>query len=163
MTDSTPNTPQVIYSKTNSSQNESLVKIADPQYILVNDDQVSIDIMTDLIFEDIGGQEIINIDRNDTVFGSNIIYDPINNNNKITQAYNSYRIAPINQTSYEYFKSFPISLNSKIPNVGNGEDGSNIYIDATTGDLVLEFVNLENDEQVEINILNSGNSYYGFI
>lgn len=159
MTDSLPNTPQQIYNPLDSK----LVKVADPQYLVVADDLISVDIMSTLIFEDIGGQEIINIDRGDTVFGSNIIYENISNNNKILQAYNSYKIAPISQTSYEYFKNFPISLNSKIPSVGNGEDGSNVYIDEVTGDLVLEFVNLEYDEEIEINIINNGTSYYSYI
>ena len=59
MSDSIPNTPQVIYS---NSSDSSLVKVADPQYIIVGDEEVSIETMSNLIFEDIGGQEIINID-----------------------------------------------------------------------------------------------------
>lgn len=159
MIESTPNTPQVIYSNTANN----IVKIADPQYILVKDDGLSPEIMTSLIFEDIGSQEIINIDRNDTVFGSNLLHNPISNSNKILQSYNSYTLAPVYQTSYEYFKNFPINLDLKIPNVGNGEEGNNVYIDSVTGDLVLEFINLENDEQVEVNILSGGTGYYDTI
>jgi len=47
--------------------------------ILYNDDSLPIEIMTDLIFENIGGQELINIARNDTVNGQTIIYQPIKN------------------------------------------------------------------------------------
>ena len=97
MIESTPNTPQVVYSNTANN----IVKIADPQYILVKDDGLSPEIMTSLIFEDIGSQEIINIDRNDTVFGSNLLHNPISNSNKILQSYNSYTLAPVYQTSYE--------------------------------------------------------------
>lgn len=163
MTNSVPNTPQVIYDKNSSSLDSTLVKIAEPQYITTNEEPVSAEIMTSLVFEDIGGQEIINLDRNDTVFGSNITYQFISNNNQILQTYNSYTMAPIHQTSYEYFKNFPIRIDFKIPNVGNGENENNIYIDDLTGDLVIEFVNIENDEQIEINILNSGNSIYDTI
>ena len=80
MSDATPNTPQVIY---DSKNNNSLVKVADPQYIIVGDQEVSIDIMSNIIFEEIGSQEIINIDRNDTVFGSTLLHEGIQNNNKI--------------------------------------------------------------------------------
>ena len=160
MSDSIPNTPQIIYS---NSSDSSLVKVADPQYIIVGDEEVSIETMSNLIFEDIGGQEIINIDRNDTVFGSNLVYDNIYNSNKILQSYKSYTLAPVSQTSYEYFKNFTIVLDQKIPNVANGNNGVNVYIESSTGDLVLELVNIEDDEQVEINILTSGSGYYDTI
>lgn len=159
MSSSLPNTPQIIYSNTSNN----IVKIAEPQYILVKDEEISPEIMSQLIFEDIGSQEIINIDRNDTVFGSNLLHNPISNNDKVLQSYNSQTLAPIYQISSEYFKNFPINYNVKIPNTANGEDGSNIYIDSVTGDLVLEFINLELDEQVEVNILNAGTGYYDTI
>ena len=160
MSDSIPNTPQIIYS---NSSDSSLVKVAEPQYIIVGDEEVSIETMSNLIFEDIGGQEIINIDRNDSVFGSNLVYDNIYNSNKILQSYNSYTLAPVFQTSYEYFKNFTIVLDQKIPNVANGNNGVNVYIESLTGDLVLELVNIEDDEQVEISILTNGSGYYDTI
>lgn len=160
MSDSVPNTPQIIYS---NSANNSLVKVAEPQYIIVGDEEVSIETMSNLIFEDIGGQEIINVDRNDTVFGSNLVYDNIYNSNQILQSYNSYTLAPVFKTSYEYFKNFTISLDQKIPNVANGDNGVNVYIETSTGDLVVELVNVEDDEQVEISILTSGTGYYDTI
>jgi hypothetical protein len=160
MSDATPNTPQVIY---DSKNNNSLVKVADPQYIIVGDQEVSIDIMSNIIFEEIGSQEIINIDRNDTVFGSTLLHEGIQNNNKILQNYNSYTMAPVSGTSYEYFKNFTIDLGKKVPNVGNGPNGENIYIDASNESLVIELVNIESDEQVEINILISGTGYYDTI
>jgi hypothetical protein len=160
MIDSVPNTPQIIYS---NSTNNSLVKVAEPQYIIVGDEEVSIETMSNLIFEDIGGQEIINIDRNDTVFGSNLVYDNIYNSNKILQSYNSYTLASVFQTSYEYFKNFTIILDQKIPNVGHGNNGTNVYIESSTGDLIVELINIEDDEQVEISILTNGSGYYDTI
>jgi len=160
MSEATPNTPQVIYDPKN---NNSLVKVADPQYIIVGDEQVSIDIMSNIIFEEIGSQEIINIDRSDTVFGSALLHEGIQNNNKILQNYNSYTLAPVSGTSYEYFKNFTIDLGKKIPEVGNGLNGENVYIDPSTQNLVIEFVNIESDEQIEVNILISGTWYYDTI
>jgi len=160
MSSSVPDTPQIIYS---NSSDQYLVKVADPQYILVGEDQLPIETMYNLIFEDIGGQEIINIDRNDTVFGSNLVYDNLYNSNKILQAYNSYTLAPVFKTSYEYFKNFTIDLDKKNPDYGNGPDGTNAYIDSLTGDLVIELINLENDEQIEVNILTTGTAYYDTI
>ena len=73
MTNSVPNTPQVIYDKNSSSLDSTLVKIAEPQYITTNEEPVSAEIMTSLVFEDIGGQEIINLDRNDTIQINNFL------------------------------------------------------------------------------------------
>jgi hypothetical protein len=163
MSDSIPNTPQIIYSNNSNSLDNSLVKTASPQYILFDEESAPIDIMTQLIFEDIGGQEILNIARNDTVFGSNLIYEKISNSNQITQKYNSYNLSPIDKTSVQYFKNFPINFESKVPNKANGQNNFNVYIDEITGNLVIDLINMEQDEQVEIEILTSGNFYYDTI
>ena len=47
--------------------------------ILLNDETTPIEVLADLIFENIGGQELINIARNDTVNGQKVIYQPIKN------------------------------------------------------------------------------------
>ena len=62
----------------------------------------------------------------------------------------------IQETSDRFFANFLIKLNEKIPNVGNGPNGKNIYFDSSTGDGIIELVNVETDEQVEIQILNAG-------
>jgi hypothetical protein len=72
-------------------------------------------------------------------------------------------MAPVSGTSYEYFKNFTIDLGKKVPNIGNGPNGENIYIDASNESVVIELVNIESDEQVEINILISGTGYYDTI
>ena len=45
----------------------SAVKIATPDLIIRDSETMSIEIMTDLIFEDIGGQELATISRHDLV------------------------------------------------------------------------------------------------
>lgn len=163
MTDSNPNTPIKISSNNSTSVDNNLVKTATPQYVLLNEESTPVELMTKLIFEDIGSQEILNISRNDTVFGSNLIYEPIGNSNQIYQKYNSYNLSPVDQTSLQYFKNFPILFESKIPNVASGPNNSNIYIDEITGNIVIELINMEKDEQVEVEILLNGNTYYDTI
>lgn len=135
------------------------VKIATPDLMITNNESVNIsqiEIMTELIFEDIGGQELINIARNDIVNGQNIAYQPIKNLLDINLQYNSKNILSLENTSETVFNNFPIKLDTHIPNVGNGPDGENVYISSLTGDLIVEVVNMQVGEQVEVEILVTG-------
>jgi hypothetical protein len=135
------------------------VKTAPIDTILFDDNSVPIEIMTDLIFENIGGQEIISIVRNDTVNGQNIIYKPIKNLSLINQQYNPNNILALQGTSDKYFENFIIKLLNKQPNEGNGPNGSNLYIDENTLDIVLDLINMEQDEQAEFQFRIDGTIY----
>ena len=135
------------------------VKSATLDIILFDDETTSIDTMADLIFENIGGQELINITRSDIVNGQKISYQPIKNLSSIQQRYNPNNILSLQQTADKYFAGFSIKLEDKIPNEGNGINGENVYIEESTGDLIIEFVNINNDEQVEVQITTDGTIY----
>lgn len=135
------------------------VKTAPIDTILFDDTSVPIEIMTDLIFEDIGGQEIISIVRNDTVNGQNVIYRPIKNLSLINQQYNPNNILALQGTSDKYFENFIIKLSNKIPTVGNGLAGKNVYIDTNNADIVIDLINLEQDEQADIQFRIDGTIY----
>lgn len=124
-----------------------------------SDDLLPIEIMADLIFEDIGGQELINVARTDTVNGQTVVYQPIKNLTQIQQQYNPNNIVSLDGTSDKYFKNFAIKIESKTPYEGNGPAGEHVYIDSTTGDLIIEAINIEADEQVEVQIVTSGTIY----
>jgi hypothetical protein len=115
--------------------------------------------MSDLIFEDIGGHELINIARNDIINGQDISYQPIKNLTSVQQQYNPNNILSVQSTSDKYFSNFAIKLENKVPNVGNGPFGSNVYLDTANGSLVVEAINLEADEQIEVEITLSGTIY----
>lgn len=135
------------------------VKTAPIDTVLFNDDEVPIEVMSDLIFEDIGGHELINIARNDIINGQDISYQPIKNLTSIQQQYNPNNILSVQSTSDKYFSNFAIKLENKTPNVGNGPFGSNVYLDPLTGNMVVDAINLESDEQIEIEITLSGTIY----
>lgn len=160
----TPDDPDIIKML---QQNNSDVKPATPDIILFNDDVVPIEIMTDLIFENIGGQELINIVRSDLVDGQNVLYQPIKNLSNVYFQYNPQNILSLQDIDYNYFKKFPINFNSKVPECGTGPDCSIVYIDAETGDLIINVINLARDEQVEISIISDGvvldDTIYGVI
>jgi hypothetical protein len=68
----------------------------------------------------------------------------------------------LQNTSATYFKNFPIKLENKIPNVGTGPNGEIVYLEET-GNIIINVINLEKDEVVEIQILNSGSILDGTI
>ena len=137
----------------------SQVKVAGKDVILFDDFSMPVDLMNDLIFEDIGGEELISIARRDTVNGQKISYQPIKNLSYIEQQYNPNNIISLQATSDKYFSNFPIKLDDKIPENPTGPNDSYVYIDTVTGDLVIETVSLESDEQIEIQIATSGTIY----
>jgi hypothetical protein len=134
------------------------VKTATIDIILFDDDTVPINTMSDLIFENIGGRELINITRSDIVNGQKISYQPIKNLSSIQQRYNPNNILSLQQTADKYFAGFSIKLENKIPNEGNGPNGKNIYFN-DSGDLVIEFININSDEQIETQITTGGTIY----
>jgi hypothetical protein len=134
------------------------IKTAPIDTVLFNDDLVDQNILADLLFEDVGGQEILTISRYDTVNGQDVSYQPIKNLNLIQQEYNPNNLVKLQATSDRIFANFPIKLADKIPVVGNGPNGENIYLDST-GSIVIELINLVGDEQVEVQIASSGTIY----
>lgn len=151
MVDANPNVPTIT-----TSSSDTGIKIPTKDIILYNDESTPIEVMSDLIFENIGGQEIINIARNDIINGQTVVYQPIKNLTSLNFQYNPQNILALQNTSDEYFKKFPIKLEDKIPNVGTGPNGETVYIEASTGNLVINVINLANDEQVEVQVLSSG-------
>jgi hypothetical protein len=151
MVSSNPNIPEIVPSSSSEG-----VKIPTTDIILYNDESTPIEVMTDLIFENIGGQEVINIARNDIINGQNVIYQPIKNLTSLYFEYNPQNILALQDTSEEYFKKFPIRLENTIPNVGTGPNGETVYIETSTGNLIINVINLNSDEQVEVEILSDG-------
>jgi hypothetical protein len=165
MVDPQANIPTVTASSQTS--NTPIVKPATPELFIFKDEVVPVEVMTDLIFEDIGGQELLNISRNDIINGQNVLYQPIKNISSIFFQYNPQNILNLQDTSNDYFKNFPIKLENKVPNCGSGYEYDvltgiqtpncqSVYIDPQTGDLVIDIINLSSDEQVEVQIMISG-------
>lgn len=134
-------------------------KTAPIDTVLFDDQSMSPEIMADLIFEDIGGHELLSISRNDIINGQRVSYSPIKNLGLVQQKYNPNNILKLQATSETHFANFAIKFEEKVPLEGNGPNGSNVYIEQETGDLIIETVNMNNDEQVEIQIAINGTIY----
>jgi hypothetical protein len=170
-TGATPNLPDP-----QTSVDDNSVKIATPDLIIRDSEVMAIDIMTDLIFEDIGGQELATISRHDLVNGQKILYSPIKNLTDLYLQYNPNNILSL-QSSDSYFKSLSLSILDHLPECGNGYDliekvgeldktkwtkvpnCKSVYIDPITGDLVINLINLKDGEQAEVQILTSGTTF----
>ena len=135
------------------------VKTAPIDTVLFDDEGTPIEVMTDLIFENIGGHELINIARNDIVNGQQVSYQPIKNLSSIQQQYNPNNIVSLQSTSDKYFANFSIKLENKIPQPGTGPNGAHVYLDQNTGNMIIEAINLESDEQIQVEITTSGTIY----
>jgi hypothetical protein len=135
---------------------DTSVKAAPIDTVLFIDEGFSQEFITDLLFEDIAGQELLSIARDDTVNGQKVIYQPIKNLGILRDTYDVNNLLKLQETSDRFFANFLINLFEKIPKVGNGPDGKNYYLDETSGDGIIEFVNMRTDEQVEVQISNAG-------
>jgi hypothetical protein len=135
------------------------IKVATPNLVEILNPPLDYNTMTELIFQDIGGQEMINISRSDAINGQNIMYSIIKNLKNIMLDYNSNNIIKLQGTSDVYFKNFSIRLEDKLPIQNYSEQTPNVYIENNTQNIVVELVNLEEDEQVEIEIISQG-SYF---
>jgi hypothetical protein len=132
------------------------VKAAPIDTVLFVDEGFSQEFITDLLFEDIAGQELLSIARDDTVNGQEVIYQPIKNLGILRDTYDINNLLKLQETSDRFFANFIINLFEKIPRVGNGPNGKNYYFDEVTGDGIIEFINMRDDEQVEVQISNAG-------
>lgn len=173
-TDATAALPKAVVKVDNTS-----VKIATPDLIIFGDELLSIETMTDLIFEDIGGYELATISRHDLVNGQKVNYSPIKNLTDLYLQYNSNNILSL-QSSDSYFKSLSFSIFDRLPECGTGydisppDDNPNeedktkwiktpnckaVYIDPITGDLVINLINTRKEEQLEVQVLSSGDVF----
>ena len=134
------------------------VKTATPEIILFDDETLPAITLIDILFEDIGGQELLSMSRHDTISGDYVPNQLIKNLTSLNQEFSSKRLLSLQNTSDKYFSNFGIKLENKIPLVGGGAGGENIYLNDSQ-DIVIDLINLDIDEQVEVQLSISGTMY----
>jgi hypothetical protein len=130
------------------------VKIATPDVMLYTVDDLEIQAINDILFENIGGQELISISRNDILNGQNVSVQPIKNLKSLALKYNPKNIVSLSETSESFFSNFPIALENYLPNQALGTKLSEVDAD---GNLVINFINVPNGEQIEVQLFAGGN------
>lgn len=151
----TPNTPN----QSSSGPTAQGTKMATPEYVQIKDVNVSTELMVELLFEDVGGQEIINIARSDLINGQPVIYQPIKNINSLGLKYSSQSLLGLKGTLDNTFKNFTLKLERYVPENGTGPNGEIVYIDQETGNLVVNTINTVNEMQVEIQVFSDGDLF----
>lgn len=134
--------------------------------------------IAEILFEDIGGTELINMVRHDTVSGINVAYNIISNLTQINLKFDP-SLALAGYGTYDpIFSRYKIKLETKIPleefytltediaqtpispetsaNIDNV--ANNFYINSD-GDLVIELTNILSDEIVELEVRSDGTIY----
>lgn len=151
---SVPHVPSTQYTPTKS------IKAATPDVIEFDTESLPIDVMTEILFEDVGGQEILSLSRNDIINGQTILYSPIKNLRRVESKYNPNNLFVVPSTSQTFFSSFAIKLEDKTPDTDDLDtiEKKIVYVDEATGDLIVFVTAMTTGETVEIQVLEEGDS-----
>ena len=123
-------------------------------------EQIDAKTIENLLFENIGANELVKFVRHDTVEGNNPSYNIISNLSDIRRKFNPDELISV-QISDSPFTSNSINLNNKIPSDEYLESlglTDYVYIDGS-GNLVIEVVNMRDKEIVEVQIDSNGTIY----
>jgi hypothetical protein len=140
------------------------VKYASPADVLIQESTLPVDLILKQTLEKIGGLELISLVRHDTVNGQDIAYQPVKNLSQIQLLYNPQNLVKIPDSSELFFKNFAIKIEAHIPPPDDGQTVSidmfskknNVYLNPTSGKIVLELANLKPDYEVEIQTVSLG-------
>lgn len=114
------------------------------------------DYISEMILEDIGGQELINLTRTNILNGQNVSYNVISNLASIDQNFNPLNIISLQNTVEAYSKTFDIPLYPYIPEVGSAKlidgtyIGDTVYVDSDTGKVVVNTINLDPRLRIQV-------------
>lgn len=113
------------------------------------------ELLTDLLYEDVGGQELINISRHDTIDGQNVSYSLIRNLSILNKSFNPNNILAGQITYSSQLGQYALDIVNKMTT-----SGIPAYLDAD-GNLVIELISANEDEYVEVQISSNGTIYTG--
>lgn len=201
----TPDTPKLEPSKISVLTKKT--KAAGPDLIIFEEPLENQSQMAQLLFEKIGGIELLSISRNDIINGKQVSYNLISNSSEIEQLYGPTKLITLPGSINEYFKNFAISFANRVPAEGTGpilyyvgaansvpscagypilnrytdeyiacvlgtstsslqaaqslaEELSPprgiVYSDPESGDIVVDVTNMETNDRVEIELLQTG-------
>jgi hypothetical protein len=135
-----------------------MVRVPERDVVSLAQESISAETITNLLFENVGANELTKFVRHDTVEGINPYYDVISNLSDIKRKFDPSNLISLQKTNSSFFDIYPIKLQDKIPSdeyLLENNLTDYLYID-TNGDLVIEVVNLKDSEIVEIEIDTSG-------
>lgn len=137
------------------------VRVPDRDVINLATTSIDAATITNLLFENIGANELTKFIRHDTVEGINPYYDIISNLSDIKRRFNPSELISLQKSDFFNFDIFPIKLQDKIPDEKYLEENDipDYIFFAENGDLIIEVVNMLDSEIVEIQIDTNGTIY----
>lgn len=135
------------------------IKIATNNLFMNNQETSKVDLMESTLLQDLGGQEIITIARHDLLTGQNVEYNIIKDLASAYIQYNPNNIISLQGTDKQIASNFSYSFSDYVPEVGTGvtidnvADGSIVYYDPNTGQIVINSINLAPNQYIEVQFL----------
>lgn len=120
------------------------------------------------LLNDIGGMELINLVRNDSVFGVKENYTVISDLLESQVSFDPSFLLSSRMRGQSDFDRYGIKLSTRIPDDNFYEEndvkaeyniGTNSYYDADTKQLIIELENMKQNEFIEIEFLTAGIIY----
>lgn len=120
------------------------------------------------LFSEIGGMELINLVRNDSIAGITENYTVISDLLETQIAFDPSFILSSRRRGQSEFDRYSIKLSTRIPDTDFYDEndvkaeyniGTNTYYDADTKQLVIELENMRENEFVEVEVLTAGRIY----
>jgi hypothetical protein len=143
-----------------STKRDDSVLSSEPQFFVGVDPAATVEDLENAIWQNIGGHEIISLVRRDLIDGINLDYSLISNLSKLFQEYNPKTIFSIEDVSATIFARFGIKLEKYVPSLRSLaliDEGieSPVVLDES-GNIVVYLSNVEDDKEIEIQTINSG-------
>jgi hypothetical protein len=163
-------TPFSSTSTSTSTTPDVIVRIPERDVVNFVDENIPTELITNLLFENLGANELIKFERHDTIEGTNATYDIISNLAGVRKIFDPSTLISRQKPNTSFFDIFNIKLEDKIPTdlylrnnpkvdaTGEVNSTDYVYIDPE-GNLVIELVNIDSDEILEVEIDSNGTIY----
>ena len=125
------------------------VKQPSPSLVQYSAEGLPQELITDLLYEDVGGTELINIARYDTVDGQDVSYSLVRNLSVLNKSFNPNNILAGQIAYSSQLGQYALDLSVKI---------NSISLDAN-GNMVIDLSSVGSDEYVEVEISSNGTIY----
>lgn len=140
------------------------VKAAEPDVVLFDESSLPVELLEQILFQNIGGIELINISREDTINGQSVSYNLVRNLSVLNQSFNPNNLFGNQKYDAEYLRQFAIDISQRIPNPYETDDDGNkinpnpVVLDRNTGELVIN-IDINPDEYLSVAIISNGTIY----
>lgn len=146
-----------IATETSVTNADDSVRVATPDLIIFDPNATSADAMADLIFENIGGEELLEISRSDLINSANVVFPRIKNVVRVVPPEAIDQMGGYSDTADDDTNNYSLVLSQYVPvrYVLNNETGEfvivdPIQIDQETGSVIIDTVNMTPELQIEV-------------